>query len=165
MSINRANAASYIVGTYGSGTGNLLEQSYVTATDSAGGLKEPIDEAAILLSVEYSDLSSFSIDDSNAKAFFTALRYSTLKRILSGLNAFTNVDVSAGQGVSVKGSQLVAKVERLLMIAAHEARLEGLVVATMDGSTSPSTAYRDMLTNGPVGYSLDFIEPENEGYA
>jgi nucleotide-binding universal stress UspA family protein len=111
--MDRADATTYLTGLYGTGTDNLLGLAGVAATDTTGGLKEPIDEALALLGVAWSELATATVTDADAPAALALLRTTTLRRVLTGLNDKTKQDLEIGE-VKLKGSQLVAKVERLL---------------------------------------------------
>jgi ribosomal protein S9 len=61
------------------------------------------------------------------------------------------MDVGAGQGLTLKGNQLVEKVERLIALAQMELQAFGIDV-TVTGGGWP----------GIANYSLDFLEPMEE---
>lgn len=146
MSLSRANAVAYLVGAYGTGTNALLQAADVGLTDVTGGLKEPIDDALLALDVPYSDVGSASVVDVDVPRALALMRYTTLRRILAGLNAKTHMDVQVGD-IKLSGNQLIAKVEKLLALAADEAAVLGIVVADSSGGW------------GSGSISLDFLEP------
>lgn len=156
--MNRATATTYLVGSFGSGANNLLAAADIVPTDTSGGLTEPIDDALLLLGVGVDDLDT--TEPTDALAYRACLRYTTLKRILAGLGAKVHMDVEAGDGVSLKGSQLVAKVERLLAVAATEALAVGVVVGSGSGGSWAGIPN----TGTPLGWGLDFLEPRGAEY-
>jgi hypothetical protein len=148
--VARSDAVGYLTGQFGSGANALLTLASVLTTDTSGGLKEPIDEAVMLAGGSYDSLAT-GVEGALAPTYFAALRYTCLKRILAGLNAKTNMDVGAGQGLTLKGNQLVEKVERLIALAQMELQAFGIDV-TVTGGGWP----------GIANYSLDFLEPMEE---
>lgn len=150
MALTRANAVSYLTGMYGSGDGNLLGQASIPTTDTVGGLKEPIDQAVLLVGGSYDALSA-DIETADVPTFLAALNYTTLRRILGGLNSLLTMDVGAGEGVTLKGSQLIAKVQKLLEVAAAE--LTGLGVNVGSGGA---------MWPGVTHYNMDYLEPMEE---
>lgn len=142
--MDRADAAAYLTGLYGTGTTNLLGLADVTATDTTGGLKEPIDEALASLGVAWSELATATVTDADVPATLALLRTTTLRRILTGLNDKTKQDLEIGE-VKLKGSQLVAKVERMLADAQAD-------VARFGITSEPATW-------AAGGITLDYLEP------
>ena len=150
MAITRTNAVDYLKGLYGSGAGNLLGAANVPATDTLGGLKEPINDALLGLGTSWTALPTATVEDSETARFLAILRLATLERILAGLNAKTQLDLKAGD-VELKGSQLVAKVERM------RARAEAEVIA-LGGTSAAANAGGGGW--GLTTLSLGIVEPE-----
>jgi hypothetical protein len=156
MAVSRSAATTYLAGQYGAGANNLLALADIATTDTTGDLKEPIDDAAMLLGTSYTDLATASVGDTDAPAFFAALRYTALKRIISGLNAKSQQGVAqVGQGVSLDVRDWIKRLQGELMLAAGECMGYGLTVTT-DGSSSWA-AMGDIV--GTPSWSLDYLEP------
>lgn len=152
MGVPRASAAAYLKGQYGGSAKSLLSQAEVQDTDVSGGLKEPIDDALLLVDADYEQLATFEPTD--VRLYFTALRYTTLTRILGGLNAKTHMNVQAGSGVGLQGNQLIEKVEFLLRQARDEAEALGIDISGSNGSGWGAMT----ADGGPLGFNLGFIE-------
>jgi hypothetical protein len=162
MTVSRADALSYLVGTYGTGARNLLSEASVPATDTAGGLKEPIDSAYLLLFND-ADLIGEPVEGTSAEAFYAALDYTALTRVLLGLNRRLDVDVGAGDGITVKGSQLTGKVQWMLTGAANRCIALGLRVAVAGVGARKGWGALDPALDS-IGWSTDFIEPDSEEF-
>jgi hypothetical protein len=155
MAVSRAQATTYLAGQYGSGANNLLALADIGATDTTGDLKEPIDDAALLLGTSFGDLTTVSIGDSDAPAYFAALRYTTLKRILDGLNAKSQQGVAqVGQGVSLDVRDWIKRIQSALALAAAECRSLGLNVTTTGSSSWAAIG----ALNGVPGWNLDYLQ-------
>lgn len=146
MGITRAQAVSYLNGTYGLGDYNLLDQATVLHTDAPGGLKEPIDRAILALVGDYDKLAE-DIAGTSANAYFAALDYFTLDRIIKGFDRLATIDIAVGEGVSLKGSQMADRVRALKLDAEKICRQNGVVVDGLGG-----------LSDGPIVYNLGFID-------
>lgn len=150
--IARSDAVVHLTGKYGSGAANLLTQADVLMTDVTGGLKEPIDEALIALTGDYSLLEE-PVALTDTAAYFAALDYFTLSRIVDGLSRKSDLDVGLGEGVYVKGSQLAARVQVQLERAAARCTAYGLNIGQSG---------LDSFVEIPAGgfrLNLDFLEP------
>ena len=146
MGISRAQAVSYLEGSYGLGNYNLLDQATVLHTDTTGGLKEPIDRAVLALTGDY-DLIGEDVAGARANAYFAALDYFMLDRILLGLDRLATIDIAVGEGVSLKGSQLVERLQARFAAARELCLQNGVVVDGLGG-----------LTDGPIVYNLGFLD-------
>ncbi len=151
--MNRVAATTYLTGMYGTGANNLLALADIPATDTSGGLAQPIDDALLLAGVAYADLASGA--PTETLAYRAALRYTTLKRIIAGLNAKSQMGVAqVGQGVSLDVRDWIKRLQGDLLIAAAEARAYGLNIS-IDGSSG--WASLGDITGVP-GWSLDYLE-------
>lgn len=129
MALTRANAVTYLNGQYGTGAQAFLVLANVGLTDVSGGLKEPIDEAWLASGVTFTNLATATIADSDVPDTLALLRYTTLRRILAGLNAEEHRDLAIGD-VKLSGSQLISKVEALMSLELETLKARGLVAQT-----------------------------------
>lgn len=153
--IERSDAVVHLVGKYGSGAANLLDQADVGKTDVTGGLKEPIDEAVIALTGDYSKLEE-AVSLTDTAAYFAALDFFTLSRIIDGLMRKADLDLGLGEGVTIKGSQLAARVQSQLERAAARCSVYGIYVGVGGLDTFVE------IPAGGFRLNLDFLEPDGE---
>jgi hypothetical protein len=150
VGISRAQAVSYLNGSYGIGTYNLLDQADLLHTDTTGGLKEPIDRAVLALTGDW-DLLADDITGTRANAYFAALDYFMLDRIILGLDRLATIDIAVGEGVSLKGSQVVERLQARFAAARELCRQNGVVVDGLGG-----------LSDGPIVYNLGWLDSGEE---
>lgn len=144
MAFTRANAVTYLNGQYGTGTQSFLTLATVGLTDVSGGLKEPIDEAWLAAGVTFTDLATATIADADVLDVLALLRYTTLRRILAGLNAEEHRDLELGD-IKLSGSQLVEKVQAMLDLEAVALQARGLI-----GQTLKAAAYLGGISSSDV---------------
>ena len=129
-----------------------LAAAFVLATDTAGNLKEPLDDALRMLGAAEDELGEPDgapggvwSSDVYTVPFLTLAIYTALKRAWAGVVA--NFDLSS-QGDSLRLSQPVAAIERMLKAAeADVVRMFGMV---------PSGASDD--TGGTVSLDMDYLD-------
>ena len=117
---------------------DVLDLGGVLLTDTAGAMKEPVDDTFRHLNVAEADLLTAEITDGNERKAIAYLRYFTLERVLYAVAA--KRDVSAKDGVSSKASQQYDHVAQLLGRAAQAAQLWGLVIPLNGQNGLPATA-------------------------
>ena|SRR5215216_6276768 len=103
---------SWVANEVGIRLATPLAGAGMSADDTAGSLKEPIDDALRLLSYAEDDIPTAIPDD--ASGFLALTRWTTLKAILERISS--QFDLSTG-GDSFRLSQVVGNVERLLGLA------------------------------------------------
>jgi hypothetical protein len=152
--MNRAAAVTYLTGLYGSGANALLSLADMTGEDTTGNLKEPIDDALLLMGTAYDDLATATVT-STIPGYLAALRYTALRRIIAGLNAKSQQGVAqVGQGVSLDVREWIKRLQGELAAAAAEARQEGVAIGILDTSGMWPTG-----TFALTGINLDYLEP------
>lgn len=129
MALTRANAATYLVGQYGTGVDSLLVLANIGLTDVSGGLKEIIDDAFLGAGVAFPDLATATIADSDVGDGLALLRFVALRKILSNLNAAElRGDLKVGT-LSLSG--LTANVKDLLSLELADVQARGLVSSAL----------------------------------
>jgi hypothetical protein len=141
MVLTRAQAATHIAGTLGS----LFTLLGVGTADTAGQLKEPIDEALLAIGVAWGDLATASVADADVPGFLAVLRVRALLRLQFAAVAGNAKTEISGNDVTIKYAD-VGK------------RIDGLLTAALAGAD----AYGLGLSNSwqvPGSVSTDYLEP------
>ena len=127
-------------------SGRALVGVGLLATDTAGNMKEPLDDTFLALGTAYSGLATATYDDSALPKFLAVGAVYVLRRALEEAVGFA--DVSATElGASKKKSQIVANLETQLARAESAAVPYGV------------TGLNPVMGSGV--YSIDIIEPED----
>lgn len=136
MSWDRADAATYLASTLGA----RLMQASIGNEDEIGELKEPIDDALLLMSVAEDDLETATIADTFG--FRRVLRATTLQRISDGIGPRANL--SAGSTSVSYGN-------------ADATRADELKRAWLDAEPFITATTSNVYAMTSINY--DFIEP------
>ena len=138
MSFTRADALTYVTNSFA----ELISDVGLGLTDTAGAMKEVLDDALLLHGVDYDDLASPTIANADILGLRAILTYTLLNRCYNA--ALHRVDITLdGPNMSKRRSQMVAQLKDRVA-AAKEAAEEFF---SDDGSFSLTTM------------DLDFLEP------
>lgn len=141
MALTRAQAATAVANR----SGRALVNVGLATTDTAGALKEPLDDTFLALGVPYANLATATVQDDDLGKFLAVAAVFVLRRALDEASGFADV-AATGLGVSKRKSQIVQNLTMLL--ARAEAAAEAYGVTGMVGT----------MTSGV--YIVDIIEPE-----
>lgn len=109
MSMSRADSASYLAGTLA----QLLADAGLAATDTAGGLKEPIDDALLATGTDYADLASATVANTDVVGFRLVLDYTGILRCYRAIAHRVDIQLDGPQ-VAKSRSQAVRQLEKLV---------------------------------------------------
>jgi hypothetical protein len=98
-----------------------LADAEITPADSAGNLKEPIDDAMRMLGVDESDLTTVDFDD--AVCLLAATRYTVLRMVLERISDRFNISTPRGR---FDLATTVSNVKQLLEFAAVDVDMCGV---------------------------------------
>lgn len=124
-----------------------LSDAVIAATDTAGNLKEPVDDALRMLGYAEAELALAVPDDTEAAGFLALARLTTLKAVRDRLADRFDINVTGAIGLRLQ--QVVATVERMITeaqadVIAHygaipAAGTDTMIEIDMGYSTDPST--------------------------
>lgn len=140
MSMTRADSLAYLAGTLA----QWLTDAGLASTDSAGALKEPIDDALLMTGTAYADLEDATVADADIYGYRKVLRYTGLLRIQDAIGSRVDLQLDGPQ-MSKSRSQAVRQIAGFVDDA-KKAADPFIIVAT--GTWESGTI------------TLDFIEPE-----
>lgn len=109
MSMSRADATSYLAGTLA----QLLSDAGLGSTDTAGALKEPIDDALLATGTDYADLASATVANADVVGFRLVLDYTGVLRCYRAIAHRVDVQLDGPQ-MSKTRSQAVRQLEKLV---------------------------------------------------
>jgi hypothetical protein len=141
MSWDRADAATYLASTLST----WLTQAGLGNEDDLEQLKEPIDDALLLMGVAEDDLVTATISDTFG--FRKVLRYTALMRIW---DAFGDRPASKSHGGPASLSKTYDNKRLDDMIAAAEAAAAPFITATTSNVYVMTSVNYDYLEPGPV---------------
>lgn len=139
MSMSRADSASYLAGTLA----QWLTDAGLTAADTSGNLKEPIDDALLMTGTTYSDLTTATVADTDVPGFRKVLKYTGLLRIQDAIGSRVDLQLDGPQ-MSKSRSQAVKSIAEIIKTAKESAE----PFITTSGAWSQGTV------------ALDYLEPE-----
>lgn len=138
MSMSRSDALAYLSGTLA----QWITDAGLTAADTTGNLKEPIDDALLMTGTAYADLATATVADDDALGYRKVLKYTGLLRIQDAIGA--RVDISLdGPQMSKSRSQAVKSLAEIVKAAKADADVFIVSTGTWDSGS----------------IALDYIEP------
>ena len=143
MSLTRAQAAAELAAR----TGRALIGVGLTAADTTGNLKEPLDDTFRALGTAHGSVASATVEEADLDQFLSVGAVFVLRRALDEAVGFADVAATT-LGVSKRKSQIVKNLEDRLVRAEAKAATYGVTGVT---SVMGSGVYR-----------IDLIEPEDE---
>lgn len=108
MAFGRVDAASYLGGVLA----QWLTDAGMTAADTAGNLKEPIDDAFLAVGVAWDDLATAEVAAAGVPGLRKVLRWQGLARVLDAIGGRVDVDI-AGDGGKKRSQAVVALSKRV----------------------------------------------------
>lgn len=138
--MGRAESATYLA----SSLAELLSDAGLATTDTAGDLKEPIDDALLLTGTAYDDLATATVAGVDVVGYRKVLTYTGLRRVYDAV--LNRVDIALdGPTMSKNRSQFVRQMENRIKRAYDEAE--------------PFIANGASGTWGSGTITLDYLEP------
>lgn len=138
MTMTRADLASYLANVHGA----LLAEAGVAATDTAGALKEPVDDALLALGTDYADLATATIASADIVGARKLGNLAVLERVYRAVLNRVDIEID-GPETRKRRSQMVGNLKTALDAAKAEA--------------APYLAVGSSWAGGSL--SLDFLEP------
>lgn len=138
MTMNRADSASYLAGTLA----QWLTDAGLAATDSAGALKEVIDDALLMTGTAYADLATATVADADVFGYRKVLRYTGLLRIQDAIGSRVDLQLDGPQ-MSKSRSQAVRQIDK--------------IVGDAEKQAAPFIVSTGQWSEGTI--SLDYQEP------
>jgi len=139
MTMSRTDALTYLSGTLA----QWISDAGLTAADSSGNLKEPIDDALLMTGTAYADLATATVADVDAMGFRKVLKYTGLLRIQDAIGARVDLTLDGPQ-MSKSRSQAVKSLAGIIEKAKADADMFIVSTGNWDSGT----------------IALDYIEPE-----
>jgi hypothetical protein len=138
--MGRAESATYLA----SSLAELLSDAGLATTDTAGDLKEPIDDALLLTGTAYDDLATATVAGVDVIGYRKVLTYTALLRIRGAIAHRVDVALD-GPTMSKRRSQAAQALDRL--------------VAEAKAAAEPFIANGASGTWGSGTITLDYLEP------